>query len=141
VGLQEILDKGNKGKSGVAGDADAELNEVLTSQVRVISLHFKQLASMLDVVVRIRECLLLPLRFSRTSCNVPVIPYFNAPASLAVVNSKTRNASRVQYCIRFDVVAMLIGICVFQWSEGKIIPCSLFLFLIRNIRENNYARS
>jgi len=38
VGLQEILDKGNKGKDGGGGDGEADLKEALTSQVRVMSL-------------------------------------------------------------------------------------------------------
>jgi len=42
--LQEILEKGNKGKSGGAGDADAELNEALTSQVRRLAMEVRQLA-------------------------------------------------------------------------------------------------
>ncbi|PAN17582.1 hypothetical protein PAHAL_3G141700 [Panicum hallii] len=49
--LQEILDKGNKGKSGVAGDADAELNEVLTSQVRRLAMEVRQLASSRPITV------------------------------------------------------------------------------------------
>jgi hypothetical protein len=39
--VQEILDKGSKGKGG--GDGEADLNEVLTSEVCVISLPFIQL--------------------------------------------------------------------------------------------------
>jgi hypothetical protein len=49
--LQEILDKGNKGKSGGAGDADAELNEVLTSQVRRLAMEVRQLASSRPITV------------------------------------------------------------------------------------------
>ncbi|RLN00999.1 uncharacterized protein C2845_PM06G05300 [Panicum miliaceum] len=49
--LQEILDKGNKGKSGGAGDADAELNEALTSQVRRLAMEVRQLASSRPITV------------------------------------------------------------------------------------------
>jgi hypothetical protein len=41
--VQEILDKGSKGKGGGGGDGEADLNEVLTSEVCVISLPFIQL--------------------------------------------------------------------------------------------------
>ncbi|RLN28892.1 uncharacterized protein C2845_PM05G25970 [Panicum miliaceum] len=49
--LQEILDKGNKGKSGAAGDADAELNEALTSQVRRLAMEVRQLATSRPITV------------------------------------------------------------------------------------------
>jgi len=49
--LQEILDKGNKGKGGGAGDADAELNEALTSQVRRLAMEVRQLASSRPITV------------------------------------------------------------------------------------------
>ena len=93
MGLQEILEKGNKGKSGGAGDADAELNEALTSQVRVISLHFKQLASMLDVVVHLCGYVSACFCLSDSAGHLVMFPqsgYFNAPASLSVVNSKLK---------------------------------------------------
>ncbi|KAG2625048.1 uncharacterized protein LOC120697613 [Panicum virgatum] len=49
--LQEILDKGSKGKGGGAGDADAELNEALTSQVRRLAMEVRQLASSRPITV------------------------------------------------------------------------------------------
>ncbi|KAG2616820.1 uncharacterized protein LOC120664318 [Panicum virgatum] len=49
--LQEILEKGNKGKSGGAGDADAELNEALTSQVRRLAMEVRQLAHSRPITV------------------------------------------------------------------------------------------
>ncbi|CAD6334425.1 unnamed protein product [Miscanthus lutarioriparius] len=49
--LQEILDKGNKGKDGGGGDGEADLNEALTSQVRRLTMEVRQLASSRPITI------------------------------------------------------------------------------------------
>ncbi|KAG0517245.1 hypothetical protein BDA96_09G072200 [Sorghum bicolor] len=49
--LQEILDKGNKGKDGGGGDGEADLKEALTSQVRSLAMEIRQLASSRPITV------------------------------------------------------------------------------------------
>ncbi|OEL17449.1 hypothetical protein BAE44_0021533 [Dichanthelium oligosanthes] len=49
--LQEILDKGTKGKSGGGGDGEADLNEALTSQVRRLAMEVRQLSSSRSITV------------------------------------------------------------------------------------------
>ncbi|KAL6608324.1 hypothetical protein ACP70R_041387 [Stipagrostis hirtigluma subsp. patula] len=46
--LQEILDKGSKGK---AGDGEADLNDALTSQVRRLAMEVRQLSSSRPITV------------------------------------------------------------------------------------------
>ncbi|XP_062230946.1 uncharacterized protein LOC133928563 [Phragmites australis] len=47
--LQEILDKGSKGKGG--GEGEADLNEALTSQVRRLAMEVRQLTSSRPITV------------------------------------------------------------------------------------------
>ncbi|CAN6358760.1 unnamed protein product [Urochloa humidicola] len=49
--LQEILDKGNKGKSGGGADGDAELNETLSTQVRCLAMEVRQIVNQRPVTV------------------------------------------------------------------------------------------